>query len=261
MNNGDPVKPDSTQDKSNSAANTAGGSEGVKAVPRAGDVAVNQADQPAQPIGRTGKPTQPSQQDILDRIKAGELWMIVFTAVVALTTVAQFIQSGCNNASTSEQVDKIIGAANTQACAAKRIAAASDRNANAAERFSKSAYGINTQTQTAVTEFHRLANAAENTVKTNLDIARLEQRPWITVGLTIPVIDIDKPLPAASLEVGNSGRTFAKNVDLNKYSQFLPTIPTELPTSVPGAAEKSLAVLAPNLPYNSTFVCGQPLLN
>jgi hypothetical protein len=161
MNDSDPIKPDGTQDKGNSTTNATGGSEVINPPPRAEGIEVNQAYKPGNKTGETNDPKQPSQQDILDRIRAGELWMIAFTAVVALTTVAQFIQSGCNNRSTSKQVDRIIGAADTQACAAQKIADASERNATAAESFSASAQGIETKTGKAVAQFQHLAGATQ----------------------------------------------------------------------------------------------------
>jgi hypothetical protein len=141
------------------------------------------------------------EQDILDRIKAGERWMIFFTAIVAFTTVAQVIQSGCNNSSTSKQVDKIIAAANTQTEAAQKIENASLRNAAAAESFSKSAITVKDQTRFAVNEFRRMTKSAEKSNLQNLQFFAEGNRPWlflapdpgdtlkIVIGLTdIPVV-------------------------------------------------------------------------
>lgn len=207
MSNGDPIKPDSTQDESHSAANFGGGSKSVNPLPGAGNVAVNQADETSHKTGETDKPTQPSQQDILDRIRAGELWMIVFTAVVALTTVAQFVQSGCNNRNTSKQVDKIIGAANTQACAARQIAAASDRNAAAADRFSGTADGIDTKIKAVESDFAQMARNSSDSLKQSLQIFQAANRPWLTMTPAqnfTPQIPGSAPLDVVVQNVGPS---------------------------------------------------------
>lgn len=158
MNDGDPIKPDSTQNQGNATANAASGIEGINPIPRAGDVVINKADHATHKTGETNKPTQPSQQDILDRIRAGELWMIVFTAVVALTTVAQFVQSGCNNASTTKQIDRVILAANTQATAAHEIS-------GAAQSFSNTASAAVDEFKKAATNSAKISSQAAHTAK------------------------------------------------------------------------------------------------
>jgi plastocyanin len=225
MNNGDPIKPDSTQDKTYSTANAVGGSEGVNPPPGAADVTINQADQSSHKKGETDKPTQPSQQDILDRIRAGELWMIVFTAVVALTTVAQFIQSGCNNRSTSKQVEKIIGAANTQACAANKIAGAADR-------FSTSAANINTgigtavdkldlqadRLQASVKEAHALAKTTRESLKLARDNFIKDERPYVWINPEEAKVKVGEQV-TWNVKYSNYGRSPA--IKLRSCSQIV----------------------------------------
>jgi hypothetical protein len=72
-----------------------------------------------------------------------------------------------NNRKTSEQIAKLIDAANTQTFAAQKIANASDKNAAAAEKFSASADNIREETTHAVLELRRAANDSETAMKDN----------------------------------------------------------------------------------------------
>jgi hypothetical protein len=205
MSSNDPIKPDGAENKGDSPANAVGGNEIVNSPPRAGDVPVDPAGHPSPKTGEIDRPTQPSQQDILDRIKGGEKWMIVFTAIVALTTVAQFIQSGCNNRSTSRQVNRIIGAADIQACAAKS--------------FATSAANINTGIGTAVGELNlqadrlnasaqqttRLAKAAE---EANANVIASD-RPWIGAAFGVDGFVAGRT-PTYMVVFTNSGRRPAR---------------------------------------------------
>jgi hypothetical protein len=205
MNNGDPIKPDTTQNESASIPDAASGSEIVNPLPGSRDIGVNQADHSDQKTGEADKPKQPSQQDILDRIRAGELWMIVFTAVVALTTVAQFIQSGCNNRSTSKQVDKIIAATDTQACAAKSFAtSANNINAGIGTAVGK----LNLQAEKLDANVTQASRLADDTEKANANIINAE-RPWMGAALTVDGFVVGKT-PTYSIISINSGKRPAK---------------------------------------------------
>jgi hypothetical protein len=179
------------------------------------------------------------------------VFLILVTAAIGGIQARIYYQQKKIMESSGQQMDQLIEASEIQASASRRIAEAARRQGYAAGRFADSADSINTQTQAAVNEFHRLADASENTVKANLDIARLEQRPWIIAGINIPAIEADKPLPAGSLNVLNSGRTFAKNVIIESYASFSPIIPTEVPKQVPPVTEKSVSVVAPNITYSN----------
>lgn len=90
-----------------------------------------------------------------------------------------------NNRKTSEQIGKLIQAANIQACAAQK-------NAVAAANFATSADGINTQTKLAVDKFERLAKASEGSIQitqktakdaldASIDASRSDQRAWVSL--------------------------------------------------------------------------------
>lgn len=210
MNDGDPIKSNATQNESASIPDTTAGSERVNPLPRAGDIAVDQTAQSGQKTGEADKPKQPSQQDILDRIRAGELWMIIFTAVVALTTVAQFVQSGCNNRSTSKQVDKIIASTNTQANAADEIS-------GAAGDFTDNAYWMQEQMKDAADAIQDSVDTADRNMKTTIknaqDAFRDEQRAWVGVqGTTLGEGFTETEPWRITVVFFNSGRTPARNV-------------------------------------------------
>lgn len=108
-------KPDSTKNQGGPTPEALGASEAPipKQIEPAGVDAAREIkkDEEAKPLIKAKDPgtgITTGEKDILDRIKTGERWMIIFTAVVAFTTFAQFIQSGCNNAATSKQTDKLI---------------------------------------------------------------------------------------------------------------------------------------------------------
>jgi hypothetical protein len=151
------------------------------------------------------------QRKILDRIKRGEKWMILFTAVIALTTVAQFCQSRINNASTSEQIDKVISASESQAGAATRIS-------KAADSFSSSAEGINGQTRAAVGEFHRMAKASETSIEASIESFHLDHRAW--VGLFTYGAQDGKTL---NLAFRNTGKTPALEVSFQSIDIIYPS--------------------------------------
>jgi hypothetical protein len=161
MDDSNPIHSDAPKKQNDTAPNTPPPAKPVELNAAGERIAVDQTEEARVKAKEAQDSIEHGQKDILDRIKTGERWMIFFTAIVAFTTVGQFLQSGCNNASTAKQIDKIIGAAHTQACAAQQIAAASRRNATAAESFSLSAKGIETKTGEAVNNFQRLASATQ----------------------------------------------------------------------------------------------------
>ncbi|MGC2273017.1 MAG: hypothetical protein WA539_13640 [Candidatus Sulfotelmatobacter sp.] len=149
----------------------------------------------------------------------------------------------------ADQSTTIAAAAKRQACSAKHIADAAGRSATASEGFATSADEINSQTQIAVTEFQRIAKAAENSVNSTLEISRLEQRPWISVEANIAPADINKPAPDPfNFVVTNTGRTFARKAVMTNHSTLSPVLLESLPVSGSEPIEKSVAVLPPNAP-------------
>jgi hypothetical protein len=77
------------------------------------------------------------------------------------------------------QTERIIGAANIQASAATKNAAASGQSAQAASDFAVQAKGINTQTEAAVRQFQRIARDSEKAMTASAEASRLDQRPWV----------------------------------------------------------------------------------
>jgi hypothetical protein len=86
---------------------------------------------------------------------------------------------------TSDQIEKLITAANIQAYAATK-------NAEAAASFARSAEAISTQTKLSVDKFERMAKASEESIRTtqktatdalqaSIDSSRLDQRAWVGI--------------------------------------------------------------------------------
>jgi hypothetical protein len=151
------------------------------------------------------------EKNILDRIKTGERWMILFTAIVAFITVAQFIQSGCSNRSTSKQVDKIIGASNTQALAASSFAA--------------SAKSIDTRILATEGDFQRMAINADKALLATQQSFRDDQRAWLGIDVSKATVhhrgnDLGDP-EEISIPVRNSGKTPA--LDIAGFSVLMNT--------------------------------------
>jgi hypothetical protein len=118
----------------------------------------------------------------------------------------------------------IANAANQQACAARRIAEASIRNASAAEGFATSAGLINTGIGNAVVKLEAQVRAVEESRKSSeaastkslnnsIEASRLDERAWMGVSEVL-VSDSSKErgFPAAVVFV-NSGKTAANNAE------------------------------------------------
>jgi hypothetical protein len=102
-------------------------------------------------------------------VAAATIFYVVLT-YGTLTTIKNSSESA------SRQTDKLIQAANIQACAAQKIANASDRSAAAAENFSSSADEINQNTKLDVEEFKRSSQqtvaASAQQFQTQLELMR-----------------------------------------------------------------------------------------
>ena len=119
----------------------------------------------------------------------------IVIALIAFLQYGVYRQQKKIMESSGQQTQKLIDAANIQACAAQKIAGASDRNAAAAESFSGSATSINKQTQIAakamadqvaklqagVNETSRLATAAQNANTIAQQATEMQTRPWIGI--------------------------------------------------------------------------------
>jgi hypothetical protein len=130
-----------------------------------------------------------------------------------------------NAAESSLQTDKLIQVAQTQACAARQIVAASERNAAAAEGFAQSASHINEGIENAVlklkTQTEKMDSArtdadkdAKNALGATIDNFHQEQRAWLSAeppasGAPSSTVPMNLSFP-----IKNSGRTPAKNVTI-----------------------------------------------
>lgn len=182
-----------------------------------------------------------TEQEILDRVKTGERWMIFLTAIVAGSAIFQTVQSCNNNASTAKQVDRII-------CAADRIGGAADR-------FSGSAAHINEGIGNAVIKLQAQAekmDTARQSSETNsqkaldasIQASRLDERPWIVGnGLSLSSEPEEGKMPTVTITLRNTGKTPALNMFPASHPSIsdncLPWNETKLP------APKSIGILAP----------------
>ena len=158
--------------------------------------------------------------------------MVFLTLVIALTGVVGIIlviQGG-------EDTKRIIKASEDQACAAQKIAEASQRNAKAAEDFSASATHINEGVGQAVeklegqaTNTHTLAVQAIGQgaiTKGQLEVMREDERVWLEFSLVTDPNDpkkitisytVGQPT-SVPVQVANTGKSAALNVDVLIFS-------------------------------------------
>lgn len=140
-------------------------------------------DQQGRPYSQKNNAHQPIERikRLFRRVPHGERWMIALTAIVAFTTISQAVQSCNNNRSTSNQVDRLITAA--------------DRIDNAADSFSASARSINDGVNNAVRKLNlqanettRLATAAEAANSNALE----GDRPWFHGLISVTGFEVGK---------------------------------------------------------------------
>jgi hypothetical protein len=131
---------------------------------------------------------------LIAKVDHGERWMISLTAIVVFTTVSQAIQSCSNNRSTSQQVDRLIDAAN--------------RVDDAAESFSISASGINGGVSNAVSKLNdqakkmdaaRLSSEKQSSaaLQATVDSFHTEDRAWVGISQTRPLNYVTDPVTHA----------------------------------------------------------------
>jgi hypothetical protein len=133
-----------------------------------------------------------TEQEILDRVKTGERWMIFLTAIVAGSAIFQTVQSCNNNASTAKQVDRII-------CAADRIGGAADSFSGSASRINDGVVGAVGKLQKQVEETERSRKSAGRS-------SRIDERAWVSFQLKNLIFEEGKPL-AITTQFSNSGKT------------------------------------------------------
>jgi hypothetical protein len=148
------------------------------------------------------------------------------TGLYVLVSVLTWLTVSRSSKQTSKQVGKLIDAANIQACAAQKIADASDRNAEAAKSFSTTADKIRGETARAVGELKRAANDSEtamkensrnaqNVLNTSIEASKLDQRAWFGISdfeiLQYDPNDTTKPF-RMQIVFRNSGKTPARQI-------------------------------------------------
>jgi hypothetical protein len=185
------------------------------------------------------------EADIASVMKQVEWPMIILTAIIAIATAANVVVYWCESESSSAQTQKLISAANIQACAASK-------NAQSAASFAASADGINTHTKDAVDKFQRLAKASEDNISAIRESARLEQRAWISTGISLPIIDQQetKTIPI-KVTLINSGKTFALKTVVSSHATFTNheiTTDEKLKLGAQAGPPDSIALLAPGMP-------------
>jgi hypothetical protein len=141
---------------------------------------------------------------------------LVFAGIIATATVLYSMFAGWTLyeiRSSSADTHALAEAASKQAIHTQAIATAADKISGAADKFSSSAESINKETKEAVGNFGRMAKASEGNIAAVQEASRLDQRAWVNVGLSMPTIaDVTKPVET-TIEVFNSGKTFALKVN------------------------------------------------
>jgi hypothetical protein len=149
---------------------------------------------------------------------------LLLTFAITFFAAVQWITSWQNNRSTTAQTGQLITAANINSRAAQQIAAASLRNAAAAENFSASADSINTQMGEAVKkltiqseriEASRQSSIVESqkALQATIDNFHQDQRAWVGVagnGHINGSIEEGSPLKVR-IDFQNFGKTPAFN--------------------------------------------------
>jgi len=165
----------------------------------------------------------------------------VIIAAVGIGQVIIYHQMKKLMESSAGQTQQLIDAANIQACAATK-------NAAAAASFSASAGGINEHTGTAVTQFQSLAGATQKAVRQNRELFELDQRPYIALLKTdmLNAPEVGKPVKF-QLTLENVGKTVGLNSFEQTRSVVAPAIEI-IPPPAPDKVESGLPIL-PNTPF------------
>lgn len=113
-----------------------------------------------------------SKSDVVSAIKQAEWPMIILTAVIALFTAANVIVYWCEAESASKQAQKLIEAANIQACAAAK-------SAKAASDLAGETKSIAERALTQVGATNALATQAKRSADISKSALENQERPWI----------------------------------------------------------------------------------
>lgn len=170
------------------------------------------AQPPVQPPSDPPPPQQqpcPEHAESADKISKSDRIMVAATIVIAVGTLVSagaIVLQWREMIGGGQQTDALIKAANTNACAARKSAAA-------AKSFADTAALINTNIGLAERDFSRMANNSTNAIKATQEAMRLDQRAW--VGVT----EVGPPRPAEDdpgyvtipITIVNTGKTPARN--------------------------------------------------
>lgn len=165
-------------------------------------------------VDAQGKDAKPNQE-LLDRVKVGELWMIGITILIFLVSAFQAFETWANNDSTGKQVNHIITAA--------------DRINDAADRFAKSSADTSREIQDAVAKLNLQANetvllresaqSSAQTASSSLNEYKRNEKSLISVRnvevVTGEPIINGKPSFLFFLNLENSGSTSTKHMIIN----------------------------------------------
>ncbi len=159
-----------------------------------------------------------NNKELLDRIKAGERWMICLTSLIFCVSAFQAFESWSNNRATTIQVDRLIDSAY--------------RVGGAAESFALSSANINRGVMDAVDKIQAQADAVERSRLTSevnskaaLDAtiaqSELDERGWVGVANLTVSVDPTQPIKVSTRVVA-LGKSPAFDVTVKQGLIFLP---------------------------------------
>lgn len=110
---------------------------------------------------------------------ASNVIIAVTTGLYVLVSILTWLTVSRSSEQTSKQVGDLIRAANIQACAAQKIADASERNAAAAEKFALSADIQATAARDAAGAMANQVTKLQQSIRQNGEQFQIEQRPYV----------------------------------------------------------------------------------
>lgn len=184
----------------------------------------------------TERQTTISDESLLDRIRKSDRWMIVLTAVIALTGILGWWV-------TWEQLDILKGQLNEMRTGG-------------------------TQTEKVITEMNRIAASMEESAKQSktaleytIEKSRLDQRAWLTVkAAKVRHIIATGNVPMVAIELHNSGQSPALRTRMDQHVSFIMSKLPEGPMpSISRGGDESIGVVGPDSSVVSDFIMNDPL--
>jgi hypothetical protein len=164
-------------------------------------------------------------------MREGPKWTDIAIVVLTVGIVFFACMQWVEMRGAGQQTDKLIKYSEAQVDAAKRIAAASGVNAEAAKKFSASAEEIKNNVNNAVKELHRAANdsekaiqnsaqSAQDALNVSIQAVKLDQRPWI--GVHGQAVQFTRAGPfRVTILLQNTGKTPGFHARLGKTMQVV----------------------------------------